>query len=207
MTKKQKIVLIIFCALLALLLIGTLIGTAALLLSGNTHGLADEWLTGYVNELRENQELVQIEKEWESVIQNENSDIAQIVIKSGEVQPVYSSTFQSYHTMTLDKKEQIDAVIHILSEPDVIWEHPPKDSEESTSLYESHYGMQEMVVCFFDSDGQALLKINIYEDNACCIHAQPEIVSESRVRWHGSCRMIFSEDIFQSLYELQKSFG
>ena len=103
MTKKQKIVLIIFCALLALLLIGTLIGTAALLLSGNTHGLADEWLTGYVNELRENQEFVQIEKEWESVIQNENSDISQIVIESGEVQSVAvtSSTLNPWHSMTL----------------------------------------------------------------------------------------------------------
>ena len=206
MTKKQKIVLIIFCALLALLLIGTLIGTAALLLSGNTHGLADEWLTGYVNELRENQELVQIEKEWESVIQNENSDIAQIVIKSGEVQPVYSGTFQSYHTMTLDKKEQIDAVIEILSKPDVIWEHPPKDLQESISFDRSRYGMQAVELLLLDSDGQVFLRITVYEDNACFILSQPEIISESRVRWHGSCRMILSEDIFQSLYELQKSF-
>ena len=207
MTKKQKIVLIIFCALLALLLIGTLIGTAALLLSGNTHGLADEWLTGYVNELRENQELVQIEKEWESVIQNENSDIAQIVIKSGEVQSVAtSSTLNPWHSMTLDEKEQIDAVIEILSKPDVIWEHPPKDLQESISFDRSRYGMQAAELLLLDSDGQVFLRITVYEDNACFILSQPEIISESHVRWHGSYRMILSEEVFQPLYDLQKSF-
>lgn len=206
MTKKQKIVLIIFCALLALLLIGTLIGTAALLLSGNTHGLLGEWLSGYVNELRENQKLVQIEKEWESVIQNENSDIAQIVIKSGEVQPVYSSTLKPWHTITLDEKEQIDAVIEILSKPDVIWEHPPKDSKELSSFYESRYGMQEVELLLLDSDGQEFLRITVYEDNACFILSHPEIISESHARWHGSYRMVLSEDIFQPLYNLQKSF-
>ena len=205
MTKKQKIVLIIFCALLALLLIGTLIGTAALLLSGNTHGLADEWLTGYVNELRENQEFVQIEKEWESVIQNENSDIAQIVINSGEVQSV-DSTLTPWHSMTLDEKEQIDAVIEILSKPDVIWEHPPKDLQESKSFDRSRYGMQAVVLGLLDSDGQVFLRITVYEDNACFILSQPEIISESHVRWHGSYRMILSEDVFQPLYDLQKSF-
>ena len=70
MNKKQKIALIIFCALIAIIMIGVLIGTFALILSGNAHGLAGEWLTGYVNELRGNWELAQTEKEWESVIQN-----------------------------------------------------------------------------------------------------------------------------------------
>ena len=163
-------------------------------------------MTGCADDLVEKLELVQIKREWESIIQKENSDIAKIVIISGEVQPVYSSTFQSYHTMTLDEKEQIDAVIKILSEPDVSWEYSSNESEESTSFYESHYGMQEMEFCFFDSDGQAFLKINIYENNECCIYAQPEIISESHVRWHGYYRMIFSEDIYQSLNELQKSF-
>ena len=208
MNKKQKIVLIIFCALLALLLIGVLVGTAALLLSGNAHGLVGELPTGWLKELRENWELVQIEKEWESVVQNKNSDIAKIVIKSGEVQSVAtSSTLNPWHSMTLDEKEQIDAVIEILSKPDVIWEHPPKDLQESISFDRSRYGMQAVKLLLLDSDGQEFLRITVYEDNACFILSQPEIISESHVRWHGRYRMVLSEDIFHSLYELQKSLA
>ena len=207
MNKKQKIVLTMFCSLFAIILIGALIGTAALLLSGNAHGLVGELPTGWVKELRENWELVQIEKEWESIIQKENSDIAKIVINSGEVQPVYSSTLKPWHTITLDEKEQIDAVIEILSKPDVIWEHPPKDLQESISFNRSRYGMQALDLLLLDSDGQEFLRITVYEDNACFILSQPEIISESHVRWHGSYRMILSEEVFQPLYDLQKSFG
>lgn len=206
MSKKKKTVLIISCSLIALVLIGALIGTVAMILSGNAHGLAGELLTGYVNDLREKQELKQIEREWESIIQKENRDIAKIVIKSGEVQSVYSSTIQPWHSMTLDEKEQIDAVINILSQPDVIWEHPSKDSEELRSFYDSRYGMQAVELMLWNSDGQEFLRIEVYEDNACCVSSQPEIISASHVRWHGNYRMIISEDIFQSLYELQKSF-
>ena len=138
MNKKSKIVLAVLFSLFALILIGAVIGTAALLFSGNAHGVVGELL----NEFRKTQELKQIEQQWESTVQNENGELAKIVIVSGVVQPVYSSTIQPSHNINLDEKEQIDAVIKILSEPDVIWEHPPKDSEESTSLYESHYGMQ-----------------------------------------------------------------
>ena len=48
-------------------------------------------LIGCANELLENQELVQIAQEWESVIQNENCDIAKIRITSLVVQSPYSS--------------------------------------------------------------------------------------------------------------------
>ena len=163
-------------------------------------------LTGCANELLENQELVQIEQEWESVIQNENCDIARIVIWSGEVQPVYSSTRKPSQQLSLNEKEQIDAVIYILSQPDVIWEHSHMDSEELRSFYKSRYGMQEMEFLFLDSDGQEFLRIELFEDNACFVYSQPEIISEGDVRWHKTHRMILSEDIFHSLYELQKSF-
>lgn len=48
MNKKQTVFMIVFCALLALLFVGALAGTAALLLLGNTQGLVGE-LLGNVN--------------------------------------------------------------------------------------------------------------------------------------------------------------
>ena len=171
-------------------------------------------MTGCANELREQknddeikqEQLEQIEQEWESVIQYENSDIAKIEIVSHVFQSPYSSTIQPSHVVTLVDKKQIDTVINALSNPDVSWKHAPNDSEELGSFYESHYGQQEIEVRFWNSNDQVLLKLNIYEDNTSFICSQPEVISENHVKWHGKYWMIFPEDMFQSLYELQKSF-
>lgn len=45
MSKKRIVVLIVFCVLFALLLVGTVVGTAALFLFGNTQGLVGELLS------------------------------------------------------------------------------------------------------------------------------------------------------------------
>ena len=142
MSKKKKTVLIISCSLIALILIGALIATAALILSGNAHGLAGELLTGYVNDLREKQELKQIEREWEKVVQNENSDIAKIIIMDSHsfYDILYSSTIQPTRYETLTDEKQIDSVIDILSGYQMTWENIPKTVDEFSSYWESRRG-------------------------------------------------------------------
>lgn len=206
MNKKQKIVLTMFCSLFALILIGALIGTAALLLSGNAHGLVGELPTGWVKELRENWELVQIEKEWESIIQKENSDIAKIVIISGEHQMPYSSTLKPMRAVTIDDEEQIDSVINILSEHDVTWEQMPKGREENKAFINSRIGKQMITFYFFDSNDGIFMKLDVYEDNVCTISSDLEITSQTSMTWHRSCRVNFTNEVFSSLDELCKDF-
>ncbi|MBQ7380116.1 MAG: hypothetical protein IJW70_10625 [Clostridia bacterium] len=207
MNKKQKIVLIIFCALLALLLIGALIGTVAMILSGNAHGLAGEWLTGYVNELREKQELEQIEREWEKVIQNENSDIAKIVMNSHSLDIVYSSsTIQPTRYAILTDEKQIDSVIDILSDYQMAWENSPKTVDELSSYKRSRVWKNGIIIELFDMENRCFIRLLVYEDGICEVDWDAEIVSDTHIKWNKSARAVASETLYQSLDALLNEY-
>ncbi len=204
MSKKKKIVLIISCSLIALVLIGALIGTVAMILSGNAHGLASELLTGYVNDLREKQELKQIEREWEKVVQNENSDIAKIIIMDSHslYDILYSSTIQPTRYETLTDEKQIDSVIDILSGYQMTWENIPKTVDEFSSYWESRRGKDGINIVLFDTENRCFIRLLVYEDGICEVDWDAEIVSDTHVKWHKSACAPASETLYQSLEAL-----
>lgn len=146
----------------------------------------------------DNNELLEIKKEWESVIQTENSDIAEIAISSHVIEPLYSSTFQSVSIMILEK-EQIDLVISILSEQQMDWKNMPKTVDEHSEYQQTRYGKREIVVELFDKEKAYLMRICIFEDGICEVYWDSDIVSDTHVKWKKGSYAVVSKNVYESL--------
>ena len=112
MNKTQKIILIAFCAVFALLCIGVLIGTVAMLLQGNTQGLVGELLDnrGVIDE-RDTQEsgydvdspeelITQAE---ESVLTEEAFDYTTLFDFEMQHKPTYEDYLKIKENMTVEE--------------------------------------------------------------------------------------------------------
>ena len=156
-------------------------------------------LTGCANELLENQELVQIAQEWESVIQNENCDIAKIRMTSLVAQSPYSSELSSAQNIILEDEGRIDAMIDILSNQQVVWDSMPKAVDDFFSYQETRYGKREIVLEFYDVEDRYLLRFCVFEDGFCEVYWDVDLISDTQVNLKKSACAVASQDLYRSL--------
>ena len=148
-----------------------------------------------------NEEISAIEHTWDTVIKNENNSVTKMELTYSVVQSPYSSVIQPSKKVLLDE-EQMDLVIHILSEQQFVWEVIMENSDETTVYPDSRYGQKRILIAFFDSDNKCHMRLNVYEDNICYVLCEPDIISDTQVIWKKSAWSGSSNNIYKLLEEL-----
>lgn len=143
----------------------------------------------------EPEELIQVEQEWDAVIENENSRIAKINVILYVVQPPYSSTITPSQNITVDDSQEISVILGVLDNQKVTWEH--MSFEESA--IKSNYGKKAIQLELFDAQGQRCMHIIVYDDNSGGIYYELEPLSETAFSWKKYYYAKFEENVFASL--------
>ena len=103
----------------------------------------------------ESEELIQVEQEWDAVIENENGRIAKIIAIVYVIQSPYSSTITPSQNITVDDSQEISAILGVLDNQKVTWEHMSFEK----SAIKSNYGKKAIQLELFDAQGQRCMQI------------------------------------------------
>ncbi len=172
--------------------------------------LALPMLTGCANELREQkdeeenkqEQLEQIKRKWNEVIHNKTNDVKKIEISVYEEKPNYSSQIQTTTIVEIEDAEQIASIIGILSSHEATIEN--SQGEQGDDTYpNSRTGMEVIAIAFYGDQEQRKLKLKLYEDSVGGIF-EPGLYYGQEV-WISSYRVIYEEQIFESLLEIYEA--
>ena len=143
----------------------------------------------------ESEELIQVEQEWDAVIENENGRIAKISAIVYEVQPSYINPITPSQYITVDDSQEISALLGVFDSQKVTWTN--MSFEESA--IKSNYGKKAILLELFDAQGQRCMQIIVYDDNSGEIYCDPESLSETALSWKKFYCVKFEENVFGSL--------